>query len=68
MRENQYLKNEKNGRVLSQMEDLRESLPYYLESRKHWNEAMIWAYDIGRNFSMENLLEQWRGVVESIEY
>lgn len=68
MRENQYLKNGKNGRVLSQMEDLRESLPYYLESRKHWNEAMIWAYDIGRNFSMENLLEQWRGVVESIEY
>lgn len=62
----QYVQHGKNGYVLEDLCKLPEILAFYLESLSNWNEAMIWAAEIGKRFTTEQLMEQWEEVIEAI--
>lgn len=62
----QYVEHGKNGYVLEDLCRLPKVLAFYLESLSNWNEAMIWAAEIGKRFTTEQLMEQWEEVIEAI--
>lgn len=55
-----------NGIVLKKAVKLHEALDFYLKGLKNWNEAMVFSYDIGKEYTTEKLMEIWRGVIDSI--
>lgn len=63
---NQYVEHEKNGKVLKKIVMLPEALAFYLDGLSNWNEAMISSYEIGKQFTTERLLEQWKEVIKAI--
>ncbi len=67
MHETDYVVDGKNGKVLKELSELDESLHYYLDTFNHWNEAMIESYEIGKQFSSDNLLKQWEGVIQYVQ-
>jgi accessory secretory protein Asp1 len=58
------LEDGKNGRILKNIRDLHEVLDYYLDGLNNWNEAVIHAYEKGRQFSTERILEKWKEVID----
>ena len=64
--ESKYIEDGKNGIVLKDIVTIPQALAYYLDSLKNWNEAMIHAYELGKNFTTEVLLNEWREVIEFI--
>ena len=55
-----------NGIVLDRLERLPKALDYYLNGLKHWNEARVYSYEIGREYTTARLLEMWREVMDSV--
>ena len=66
-RENQYMKDGKNGRINKNIDDLQDDLSFYLESLNNWNNAMIEAYAIGKEHTNDELIKQWTEVIEYVE-
>lgn len=62
----QYVKHNRNGYFLSEKNRLNEVIAYYLESQKNWNNAMIEAYEIGKIYSTQQLIERWDEVIKAI--
>lgn len=62
----QYVKHNRNGYILNENSNLNEVIAYYLESQKNWNNAMIEAYEVGKNYSTERLIERWDEVIKAI--
>lgn len=62
----QYVEHGKNGYVLEDLSKLPEILAFYLEGLSNWNAAMIWAAEIGKRYTAEQLLEQWEEVIGAI--
>ena len=65
-KESQYVRNNLNGKVVTDFNKLSGVLDFYLSGLKNWNEAMINAYDIGENYTTRRLVDKWKEVVESI--
>ena len=65
--ENRYMRNGQNGRVNHSLSDLEEDIRFYLESLSNWNDAMIRSYELGKTYSTQQLIEQWREVLTEIE-
>lgn len=65
--ENRYMRNGQNGRVNHSLSDLEEDIRFYLESLSNWNDAMISAYELGKTYSTQQLIDQWREVITEIE-
>ena len=63
---NQYMRHGKNGRVNRELAELGKDLRYYLESIRHWNEAMIQSFEIGKTHTTEYLIERWKEVIEGV--
>lgn len=62
-----YVIDGKNGRVVQDIPDLEKVLGYYLDTLKHWNEAMIESYEIGKKFTSDSLVKQWEGVIAYVQ-
>ena len=62
-KESDYVIDGKNGKILHDINELEMTLEYYLDTLKHWNEAMIESYEIGKKFSSSNLVKLWEGVI-----
>ena len=65
-KESQYVRDEQNGKIVTDYNDLPKVLEYYLSSLNNWNNAMIKAYDIGENYTTRRLVDKWKEVVENI--
>lgn len=63
----QYMRPGKNGRVNRELSQLGADLRYYLESLRHWNEAMIQSFELGKIHTTEYLIERWKEVIDGIE-
>ena len=61
----QFVRHGKNGVILKEMDRLPETLAYYLESLKNWNDAMVASYRIGKRYTTDVLLKQWGEVIDS---
>ncbi len=64
--ETQFVEHEKNGLVLQEIENLPEAMAFYLENLTNWNEAMVYAYEIGKKYTTKVLIEKWKEVIEFV--
>lgn len=62
----QYVRHNRNGMVLKRLEELPDALEYYLDGLANWNRAMVSAYELGKQYSTEVLLNNWKEVIESV--
>ena len=65
-RENQFVVNGKNGRVVKDMKMLPEILAYYLDNLTNWNEAVVYSYEHGKNYATSVLVEKWKEVIDFV--
>ena len=64
---NEYIEDGFNGIVLKNIEGLTRALSYYLGSLANWNDAMVNAYQIGKKYSTQVLLDSWKEVIRALE-
>jgi accessory secretory protein Asp1 len=64
--ETPYIEDNKNGIILRNIRQLPRALSFYLEGLSNWNEAMVNAYEIGKQFTTERLLEEWKEVIRTV--
>ena len=64
--ENQYMQDGENGMVVDSAFLLLGAIRFYLNSLANWNEAMICASEICKQFSTRALLERWKEVIEKV--
>jgi accessory secretory protein Asp1 len=64
--ETPYIEADKNGKILANLGELPEALHFYLDGMANWNEAMVCAYEIGKQFTTARLLEEWKEVIRTI--
>lgn len=62
-----FIEDKKNGQILKSLEDLCQSLHFYLDSLNNWNEAMVASYELGKKFSTAALIDKWKEVIKSVE-
>jgi accessory secretory protein Asp1 len=61
-----FVSDGKNGFILSDISRLPECVSYFLDSLGNWNEALVYSYELGKNFTTEKLLEKWREVIDCV--
>lgn len=66
IRETQFVEHGKNGQVLQDMDQLADALGFYLDGLSNWNDAMVHSYELGRRYSSEALINQWKEVIGSL--
>lgn len=66
MQETQFVKDNKNGIVLKDLEDIPDCLEFYLGSLKNWNNAQIQSYEIGREYTTQVLVGKWKEVIGTL--
>ncbi len=62
----EFVEDGRNGILLAEIRKLPEALDYYLNGLSNWNEAMVSSYEIGKNYTTDKLLEEWKRVIESM--
>lgn len=65
--ESQYVENGKNGYIVSEVRSVPEKLEYYLENLANWNEANVFSYELGQEYTTDKLLQKWKEVIDSFE-
>jgi len=58
-----YMIDGKNGKLVKNFRDLQEGLDTYLDLLNPWNRALVTAIDIIEENSEENLINQWRDLL-----
>lgn len=62
----EFVEHRKNGWMVSDFNEIERALDYYLNEIANWNEAVVYAYEISKQYTTEKLLEQWKEVVREI--
>lgn len=65
-RETEFVEDGKNGIVVRIMKKLPDAIAYYLDSLGNWNEAMIYSYELGKNYTTGVLVEKWKEVMDIV--
>ena len=65
-RSTEFVDDGKNGRILKDMTKLPSIIGYYLESLTNWNEAMVYSYELGKNYTTSELIEKWKEVIDFV--
>lgn len=65
--QDQYLEHLRNGYVMKSLDETGDALAYYLDSLDNWNEALVGCYEMGQVYTTKNLIEAWKGVLDSFE-
>ncbi|MDY2625023.1 MAG: accessory Sec system protein Asp1 [Coriobacteriales bacterium] len=61
--ETEYIADGKNGKVLKDVSELVSAVDFYLSSVEHFNEAQIASYDLGSQFTADELVRAWKEVI-----
>ena len=62
----QFVEHGKNGFVIQDMDQIPELLDFYLGSLTNWNEAMVHSYEVGKKYTTDVLLREWKEVIEVV--
>jgi accessory secretory protein Asp1 len=62
----EFVRDGKNGFILSDIGQLPARVSYFLDSLENWNEALVYSYELGKKFTTEKLLEKWREVIDCV--
>lgn len=63
----EFVVSGKNGIVLDKPDALHQALNYYLNELANWNEAMVGAYEFGKQFDTAKQIANWKGVIDFFE-
>lgn len=64
--ENQFVEHGQNGFVIKDMGHLPEAIAYYLDGLKNWNEAMVYSFELGKKYTTNVLIEEWKEVIDFV--
>lgn len=64
----QYVEDGRNGRIIQDIEQLKEVIPFYLDGLANWNAAMVESFEIGKQYTTGVLLGKWKEVLEYFEH
>lgn len=64
--ETQFVEHGQNGFVVKEMSQLAECIDYYLDGLKNWNEAMVYSFELGKKYTTNVLIEQWKEVIDIV--
>ena len=62
----QFVEHGKNGQVIEGTAQIPELLDFYLGSLTNWNEAMVYSYEVGKKYTTDVLLREWKEVIEVV--
>ena len=62
----QFVEHGKNGFVIEGTAQIPELLDFYLGSLTNWNEAMVYSYEVGKKYTTDVLLREWKEVIEIV--
>lgn len=62
----QFIEDGNNGIILQDPGRLPDALAYYLDGLSNWNDAMVHAFEVGRKFASEVLINKWREVINFV--
>lgn len=65
-KETQFVEHGKNGFIIKDMNQLPEALDFYLNGLANWNEAMVYSYELGKNYTTEVLIDEWKEVIDFV--
>ncbi|AZZ60391.1 accessory Sec system protein Asp1 [Oenococcus sp. UCMA 16435] len=57
--ESQYVNDQKNGLIISDLNDLSKAINYYFVGLKHWNQSLVYSVKKMEQYTSFNLLDQW---------
>ncbi|MDV7714429.1 accessory Sec system protein Asp1 [Oenococcus oeni] len=57
--ESQYVKDQKNGLIISDLKDLSKAIDYYFVGLKHWNQSLVYSVKKMEQYTDFNLLNRW---------
>ena len=63
----EFVENNKNGMIIKDFSKLPKVIGFYLDSLENWNEAMVYSYELGKNYTTEVLIDKWKEVIEFVE-
>lgn len=61
--ETEYVADGRNGRIVSDVSGLADDVDFYLSSIEHANQAQMASYDLGRQFSAQNIVAAWKEAI-----
>ncbi len=61
-----YVKNNANGIILAKVEDIHQSLKFYLDTLHNWNDASVASFELGKGYTTRVLLNKWKEVFASL--
>lgn len=64
--ETQFVEHGQNGFVIKDMRKLSDALNYYLDGLQNWNEAMIYSFELGKKYTTNVLIEEWKEVIDFV--
>lgn len=64
--DSQFVEHGQNGFVLDDMSTMIESMSYYLDSLKNWNEAMVYSFELGKKYTTKVLIDKWKEVIDFV--
>lgn len=62
----EFVEDGRNGRIVKDMDELPQVMAYYLESHNNWNAAMVHAYEMGKKYTTDVLIEKWKEVIDFV--
>ncbi len=66
-RQTQYVVEKENGLIIKDLTKIPQSLTYFLDGLKNWNNAKVYSYQLGLQFTTRKLLEKWDMVLSAWE-
>jgi len=65
-RNTEFVEDAKNGLVLKELDGIKEAVSFYLDNLTNWNEAMVYAYELGKKYTTVVLIEKWKEVINIV--
>lgn len=65
-RNTEFVEDKKNGLVLKEPDGIKDAISFYLDNLTNWNEAMVYAYELGKKYTTVVLIEKWKEVIDIV--
>ena len=65
-RNTEFVEDGKNGLVLKETDGIKEAVAFYLDNLTNWNEAMVYAYELGKKYTTAVLIDKWKEVINIV--
>lgn len=61
-----YVDDQKNGQIIGQIRELDAAIAFYMDDLNNWNQALVENISYIEHFSEENIMKQWRELLNGV--